>query len=78
MMVTLSSKGQLVIPKQIRDELQLEPGAEFDVQIDDRRQIVLTPVKSKEEIMAAVDRLQGMFAGSDLLTALEEDRKRAR
>jgi len=73
MTVTLSSKGQLVIPKQIRDELQLEPGAEFEVRVGDHRQIVLTPVKSKEEILAALDRLKGMFVGSDPIAELEKE-----
>lgn len=75
MTVTLSSKGQLVIPKQIRDELQLEPGMEFDVHLGNHRQIVLTPVKSKEEILAALDRLQGMFAGADLIEDLEAEHR---
>lgn len=29
--ITLSSKGQIVIPKEIRDELHWEPGTELEV-----------------------------------------------
>jgi AbrB family looped-hinge helix DNA binding protein len=75
MHVNLSSRGRVVIPKQIREELRLEPGTQFEVRIDEHRHIVLTPVRSKEEIMAATARLAGMFAGSDLLTALEEEHR---
>lgn len=31
----LSSKGQLIIPKQFREELKLKPGDEFRVSVQD-------------------------------------------
>ena len=34
MMVTLTSHGQLTLPKAIRDDLQLHAGAELDVVVD--------------------------------------------
>ena len=33
MNVKLSSKGQLVIPKEIRKALDLQPGTEFDIEL---------------------------------------------
>lgn len=63
----LSSRGQVVIPRQIRKELGLEPGTRFRVRADDGC-IVLEPVTE-----SLVTELFGMFAGSDMLSELEEE-----
>ena len=63
----LSSKGQVVIPKQVREELGLEPGTRFHVRVDEGR-IVLEPVT--ESLIAE---LYGKFAGVDLLAELEKE-----
>jgi AbrB family looped-hinge helix DNA binding protein len=34
MTTTLSERGQLVIPKSVRDRLSLHPGDDFDVQVE--------------------------------------------
>jgi AbrB family looped-hinge helix DNA binding protein len=34
MIVTLSSKGQVVLPKQARTRLQLRPGTKFDCKVE--------------------------------------------
>jgi AbrB family looped-hinge helix DNA binding protein len=47
----LSSKGQVVIPKAVRDALHLEPGTEFTVKTQDN-QVILQPVKSKKRFTA--------------------------
>ena len=39
---TLTSKGQMTLPKEIRDRLALKAGDRLDVSIEDHR-IVLTP-----------------------------------
>lgn len=39
---TITSKGQMTLPKEVRDRLNLKPGDRLDVSIQDRR-IVLTP-----------------------------------
>ena len=44
--VTLTSKGQLVIPKAIRTALHIRSGTRFTVTVDDGR-IVLEPSTSK-------------------------------
>jgi len=44
--VRLSTKGQIVIPKDVRDALGLEPGEQFDVSHQGRR-IVLDAVAEK-------------------------------
>jgi AbrB family looped-hinge helix DNA binding protein len=46
--VKLSTKGQVVIPKEIRDAGHLEPGMEFAVVFEDG-QIRMTPVPTVKE-----------------------------
>lgn len=66
----LSSKGQVIIPKGIRRELNLTPKTEFNVRVVDGS-IVLDPVR-----LSAIDALYGMFQGQDLLADLEEEHRR--
>lgn len=74
MNVKLSSKGQLVIPKEIRKALDLQPGTEFNVELVGR-QIILQPVVDKQTALEAIDALYGMFAGSNLLDDLEAEHR---
>ena len=69
MLVQLSSKGQLVIPKSIREALHLRAGTQFHVQIDEDK-IILEPI-----VPTVVDALYGRYAGEDLLEALEEEHR---
>ena len=69
MLVRLSSKGQLVIPKPIREALNLQAGTRFHVQVDEDK-IILEPITP-----AVVDALYGRYAGEDLLGALEEEHR---
>lgn len=70
MLVTLSSKGQLVIPKPVREALNLSSGDQFQVKIVEGK-IVLEPVMDHSQI----DRLYGKFTGVDLLRDLEEEHR---
>ena len=70
MMLRLSSKGQLVLPKKIREELHLKSGGQFQAHIADGL-IILEPVQP-----GLVDQLYGRFAGIDLLKDLEEEHRR--
>ena len=75
MRVKLSSKGQLVIPKEIRQSLGLKAGDELRVTRVNRH-IELEPVVDKRAAREALDALTGMFKESgDLLTNLENERK---
>jgi AbrB family looped-hinge helix DNA binding protein len=69
MLARLSSKGQIVIPKEVRESLGLEMGTEFHVQIEAGR-IVLQPIGP-----SVVDKLYGMFADLDLLSELENENR---
>ena len=44
----VSKKGQVVIPKDVRERLNLTPGTVLEVQVEDRK-IVLEPVKELNE-----------------------------
>jgi AbrB family looped-hinge helix DNA binding protein len=68
MTVRLGAKGQVVIPKSIRDRAQLHPGDEVDFELRDD-QVVIIPRR------AAVS-LGGRFAGSGMAERLLDDRRR--
>ena len=70
-LVRLSSKGQLVIPGAVRRALNLAPGAEFHLEVVERK-IVLNPVEAASPIEA----LYGRFAGRDVLDDLEQEHRR--
>lgn len=70
MLLRLSSKGQVVIPKIIRESLRLQDGDQFHVRVIDGK-IVLEPIAK-----GLVEKLQGKYAGQNLLNALEEDHRR--
>jgi AbrB family looped-hinge helix DNA binding protein len=66
MLVRISSKGQLVIPKAIRRALGLRPGTELHIELVGRK-IVLEPV----EPLSPIDALYGRYPDADFLTDLE-------
>jgi AbrB family looped-hinge helix DNA binding protein len=64
--VTVSPKFQVVIPKEIRERLQIKPGQKIQVfNLDD--QIILVPVMSIKEA-------RGFLKGIDTTIEREEDR----
>ncbi len=70
MLLRLSSKGQLVIPKTIRESLRLKNGDQFQVRVIDGK-IVLEPVAK-----GLVEKLHGKYAGLNMLKSLEEEHQR--
>jgi AbrB family looped-hinge helix DNA binding protein len=65
--VTLSPKYQIVIPKEIREQVNLKPGQEIEVMLIGRS-IHLVPVVPIEE-------LRGFLVGIGSDVPREEDRK---
>jgi len=69
--VTVSTKGQLVIPAKIRAALQIKPGMRFAV-LREQNQIILRPVNRQ-----LVDELRGITSGhasgSDMLVKQRRD-----
>ena len=45
---TLTSKGQVTVPKHIRDALHLLPGCAVDFGVNDQGQVVLRPAKPRK------------------------------
>lgn len=60
-------KGQVVIPKALRNQLGLEPGDEVVFTLD-RSGVLVAPARSPRS-------LRGAFSGQDLVGALEADRR---
>ncbi len=69
MVTRLSSKGQVVIPKAVREALALHAGVEFDVRLEGNK-IILEPLTG-----SPVDALYAKYAGVDLLGGLEEEHR---
>lgn len=60
-------KGQVVIPKEIRDQLGIESGDEVEFELNDDAVAVRR--------MRATRSLKGILAGHKLVEALEADRQ---
>ena len=68
---TVSTKGQFVIPSEMRAALRIQPGTRIAVTQDGSR-IILEPVS--EEL---VDQTRGLFSGKPSLSAeLKRERRR--
>jgi antitoxin PrlF len=64
----IGAKGQVVIPKTLRDRARLQPGDEVDFELRDQ-EIVLVARRAHQ-------RLGGRFAGTGMAARLLEDRAR--
>ena len=70
--VTLSTKGQVVIPKAVRDQLRLEPGASLSLEIIGSR-IVLG---SSDRKRVAWRKFQGSLKGHESTAEIMAEAKR--
>ena len=66
MQTTITSKGQVTIPKPIRDRLHLEPGDKIDFILDEDGDLRVTPVT------ASVTQLKGMVPRPRVPVSLNE------
>jgi AbrB family looped-hinge helix DNA binding protein len=74
---TVSSKGQMVIPASIRQELGIEAGTRIAVHVEGSR-LVLDP-ESNAARLRLIDELQGLTSGGPSMTdALLAERRRER
>jgi len=64
----VGSKGQVVIPKDLRDVTGLTPGTEVDFELDGHRVVVIPRELPRS--------LGGIFRGSGMAQRLLEDRAR--
>jgi antitoxin PrlF len=51
---TLTSKGQITLPKEIRDQLGLKAGVKFDCYVDRAGHVVLVPLIVKLEDLVGI------------------------
>ena len=58
MSTTLTSKGQVTIPKHIRDALGLAPGSAVDFEVDERGLVVLRPARPARAARTKPDRFE--------------------
>jgi AbrB family looped-hinge helix DNA binding protein len=63
----IGAKGQVVIPKSIRDQLNLHPGDEVDFELQDQRIVLVASRRPRGP--------GGRFAGSGMAERLLEDRR---
>ena len=60
MTVTLSSKGQVVLPKQARTRLQLRPGTKFACRVEGDAIILTLEPRSRERPKLVLDPATGL------------------
>ncbi|BDP41047.1 hypothetical protein DAETH_10160 [Deinococcus aetherius] len=53
MRTTLTSKGQLTLPVEVRKKLGLGQGTQLEVSVNDAGQVVMTPITEPEDPFAA-------------------------
>jgi AbrB family looped-hinge helix DNA binding protein len=64
----VGAKGQIVIPKELRERAGLHPGSEVDFTLDGDRVVLAARRRSRP--------LRGRFAGSGMAARLADDRAR--
>lgn len=79
MSTTLTSKGQVTIPKQIREALNLAPGSAVNFSVNDRGEVILHKVaaaqahtpdrfdraRGKADVSWRTDELMALLRGED-------------
>ncbi len=67
MPTALTSKGQVTIPKRIRDELNLLPGAAVEFAVNAAGEVVLLPAKpQRAKRKGPVDRFEAVRGSADV------------
>lgn len=69
----LNSKGQILIPAEIRKQLGITDGTYIQIEVNTSKQIILTPI-TREFIRS----LRGKYKGKGLIKALMAEKKRER
>jgi AbrB family looped-hinge helix DNA binding protein len=78
MSTTLTSKGQVTIPKQIRDALNLEPGCAVDFTVNREGEVVIHKVaarasRKRDRFEAARGKADIKWRTDELMTLLRGD-----
>jgi antitoxin PrlF len=72
MLVTLTNKGQVTIPKRIRDALRLQPGAVVEFSINAAGKVVLRRQRPAGHGSARRDRFDAVRGSADLRRRTDE------
>jgi AbrB family looped-hinge helix DNA binding protein len=72
--VTMSTKGQIVIPAEIRNELGIEPGSRISISVEGSR-IVLRPMLKVIEELCGITKGGPSMADELIAERQEEDRR---
>ena len=64
MSTSLTSKGQVTIPKQIRDALNLAPGSRVDFAVNDDGEVVI--VNARAKVSRKPDRFEASRGKADI------------
>lgn len=70
----LSAKGQMVLPKRIRDEMGWELGQELEVDREGDRVVVRAADADRQEWLARFSQLRGILKGTNALEEYAADR----
>ncbi len=62
--VKLTTKGQITIPKEVRDYLKIEPGSQVEFVIDETGSVKLIPLNVPVEVLAGILHRPGMQAAT--------------
>jgi AbrB family looped-hinge helix DNA binding protein len=79
MSTTLTSKGQVTIPKHIREALRLEPGTKVDFDVDNHGRVVIQPIRAtsirrpKDRFESARGRATIRWRTEELMRLLRDD-----
>ncbi|MEA5600706.1 AbrB/MazE/SpoVT family DNA-binding domain-containing protein [Nostoc sp. UHCC 0252] len=71
---TITSKGQVTIPKEIRDYLNLDPGNKVDFVIDENGTVKLIPLNIPIQSLSGILHRQGMQSATleEMEVAIQE------
>jgi len=70
MIAKVSSKGQVVVPKEIRKQMKIKAGTLFEFRQIDNKRIEITVIHD------LIKELEGILAGTNALKQLEEDHRK--
>ncbi|HLE25650.1 MAG TPA: AbrB/MazE/SpoVT family DNA-binding domain-containing protein [Thermodesulfobacteriota bacterium] len=69
MIAKVSSKGQVVVPKEIRKEMKIKAGTLFEFRQIDKKRLEITVIHD------LIKELEGIYKGSGMLKELEREHK---
>lgn len=68
----LTSKGQVTIPKRIRDALHLQPGMPVEFSVNRAGEVIIHPSAPKGKRRGAVDRFEAVRGKADVKWRTED------